>query len=202
MKLLLALLLAASSPRHEWLGAEMPLPLAVRTPQDLQFKNIAEREYLIFNLLSSGKVAWDSGDFGSPSFTTVNSGGALNGGSNTGGVYDAGSVSVTIGTFTASVPYGNTGNSTAAQVSNTMEKAWINWSSKQNFSSEDQLAFAPFNRMTWYATTGWTKPYPGDSKVMTPAEVLAKYPQTTVIGGSDNDIPVSAASVPHSSGRK
>src|SRR5258706_3594903 len=63
MKLLLALLLAASSPRHEWLGAEMPLPLAVRTPQDLQFKNIAEREYLIFNLLSSGKVAWDSGDF-------------------------------------------------------------------------------------------------------------------------------------------
>src|SRR5438045_8423711 len=62
MKLLLALLLAASG-KHDWLGTEMPLPLAVRTPQDLQFKNIAEREYLIFNLLSSGKVAWDSGDF-------------------------------------------------------------------------------------------------------------------------------------------
>src|SRR5438067_6542435 len=63
MKLLLALILAAPAPKHEWLGSEMPLPLAVRTPQDLQFKNIAEREYLIFNLLSSGKVAWDSGDF-------------------------------------------------------------------------------------------------------------------------------------------
>src|SRR4051812_21649770 len=63
MKLLLALILAASTPKHDWLGSEMPLPLAVRTPQDLQFKNIAEREYLIFNLLSSGKVAWDSGDF-------------------------------------------------------------------------------------------------------------------------------------------
>jgi plastocyanin len=62
MKLLLALLLAASG-KHEWLGAEMPLPLAVRTPQDLEFKNVAEREYLIFNLLTSGKVAWDAGDF-------------------------------------------------------------------------------------------------------------------------------------------
>ena len=63
MKLMLALLLAASAPKHDWLGAEMPLPLAVRTPQDLQFKTLAEREYLIFNLLSSGKVAWDAGDF-------------------------------------------------------------------------------------------------------------------------------------------
>jgi plastocyanin len=41
----------------------MPLPLAVRTPQDLEFKNAAERQYLIFNLLASGKVAWDQGDF-------------------------------------------------------------------------------------------------------------------------------------------
>src|SRR5713226_9306883 len=63
MKLLLALLLAAASAKHEWLGTEMPLPLAVRTPQDLEFKNVAEREYLIFNLLTSGKVAWDAGDY-------------------------------------------------------------------------------------------------------------------------------------------
>src|ERR1043165_7395080 len=63
MKLLLAILLAASTPTHEWLGPEMPLPPAARTPQDLQFKTVAEREYLIFNLLSSGKVAWHSGDY-------------------------------------------------------------------------------------------------------------------------------------------
>ena len=65
MKLLLALLLAASSGpgKHDWLGAELPLPLTVRTPQDLQFKNQAERQYLIFNLLSAGKVAFDAGDF-------------------------------------------------------------------------------------------------------------------------------------------
>lgn len=62
MKLLFALLLAASA-RHEWPGADMPLPLAVHTPQDLAFKNEAERQYLIFNLLASGKVAWDERDY-------------------------------------------------------------------------------------------------------------------------------------------
>jgi plastocyanin len=61
--ILIALLLAASPKQHDWLGAEMPLPLAVRTPQDLAFKNLAERQYLIFNLLAAGKVAWDQGDY-------------------------------------------------------------------------------------------------------------------------------------------
>ncbi len=62
MKLLLALLLAASA-KHEWPGAEMPLQLSVRTAQDLEFKSVAERQYLIFNLLASGKQAWDQGDY-------------------------------------------------------------------------------------------------------------------------------------------
>ena len=46
-----------------WLGEELPLPLAVRTPQDLAVKAAAEKQYLIFNLLAGGKLAWDSGDF-------------------------------------------------------------------------------------------------------------------------------------------
>jgi plastocyanin len=41
----------------------MPLPLAVRTPQDLAVKAVAERQYLIFNLLAGGKLAWDRGDY-------------------------------------------------------------------------------------------------------------------------------------------
>ena len=53
---------AAPEPRG-WLGEELPLPLAVRTPQDLAVKAAAERQYLIFNLLAGGKLAWDSGDF-------------------------------------------------------------------------------------------------------------------------------------------
>src|SRR5438045_6104529 len=46
-----------------WLGEEMPLPLAVRTAQDLAVKAAAEKQYLIFNLLAGGKLAWDAGDF-------------------------------------------------------------------------------------------------------------------------------------------
>ncbi len=61
MKLsLLAALLMAAAP---WLGEEMPLPLAVRTPTDLAVKAVAERQYLIFNLIAGGKMAWDKGDF-------------------------------------------------------------------------------------------------------------------------------------------
>jgi plastocyanin len=65
---LLALMLAAPSHRTpEWLGTEMPLPLSVRTSQDLQFKAVAEKQYLIFNLLAAGKVAYDQGDYASAS---------------------------------------------------------------------------------------------------------------------------------------
>ena len=42
-----------------WLGEELPLPLAVRTAQDLAVKAAAEKQYLIFNLLAGGKLAWD-----------------------------------------------------------------------------------------------------------------------------------------------
>jgi plastocyanin len=51
------------SPPSGWVGEELPLPLAVRTPQDLAVKQVAERQYLIFNLLAGGKLAWDAGDF-------------------------------------------------------------------------------------------------------------------------------------------
>jgi hypothetical protein len=91
----------------------------------------------------------------------------------------------------------DTMNGSAAQATNPMQKTWLTWSEKQNFKSEDQLAFAPFNRLTWYATTGWKRPYPGDSTVMTPDEVLKKFPQTVATNGVDNDIPSSRAQTPH-----
>jgi plastocyanin len=59
---------AAADPKPEvpaWLGEEMPLPLTVKTPQDLALKAAAERQYLVFNLLARGKLAWDAGDFAS-----------------------------------------------------------------------------------------------------------------------------------------
>jgi YVTN family beta-propeller protein len=91
----------------------------------------------------------------------------------------------------------DTMNVSAAQATNPMQKTWLAWSEKQDFKSEDQLAFAPFNRLTWYATTGWKRPYPGDSKVMTPDEVLRKFPQSVVTNGVENDIPSSRAQAPH-----
>ena len=57
---------ATAAPAGEvraWPGEEMPLPLAVRTPQDLAVKAAAEKQYLIFNLLAGGKLAFDGGDF-------------------------------------------------------------------------------------------------------------------------------------------
>jgi plastocyanin len=67
---LLAVLAASSSARaapppdtRGWLGEELPLPLAVRTAADLAVKAAAEKQYLIFNLLAGGKLAWDGGDF-------------------------------------------------------------------------------------------------------------------------------------------
>src|SRR5579871_116406 len=57
---------SAAPPAAEsrgWLGEELPLPLAVRTPQDLAVKAAAEKQYLIFNLLAAGEVAFDGGDF-------------------------------------------------------------------------------------------------------------------------------------------
>ena len=56
-----ARLAADSTPA--WLGEELPLPLSVKTPQDLALKAVAERQYLVFNLLARGKLAWDAGDF-------------------------------------------------------------------------------------------------------------------------------------------
>ena len=40
----------------------MPLPLVVRTPEDIAFKAAVERQYLIFNLLAGGRLAYDRGD--------------------------------------------------------------------------------------------------------------------------------------------
>jgi plastocyanin len=54
---------AAGGAGREWLGEEMPLPLAVKTAQDLAVKAVAEKQYLIFNLLAGGKLAWDGGDY-------------------------------------------------------------------------------------------------------------------------------------------
>ena len=46
-----------------WLSDELPLPLLVKTPQDIGFKSAVERQYLIFNLMAGGKLAYQRGDY-------------------------------------------------------------------------------------------------------------------------------------------
>lgn len=65
----LALMLLAAAPAKTvdagiwWEAESIPLQLPVKNPEDLTFKSAAERQYLIFNLLAGGKVAWDRGDY-------------------------------------------------------------------------------------------------------------------------------------------
>lgn len=68
MTLLSLCLVLAAAPKADagvpsWLGDSLPLPLTVKTPEDLSFKAAAEKQYLVFNLLAGGKVAWDRGDY-------------------------------------------------------------------------------------------------------------------------------------------
>lgn len=58
-----ALLTAALLHAGGWPGDEMPLPLTVKTPEDLQFKASAEKQYLIFNLMAAGRLAWERGEW-------------------------------------------------------------------------------------------------------------------------------------------
>jgi RHS repeat-associated protein len=74
----------------------------------------------------STRYTYNSSLFSGPSFTTIPASGNLAGGtaSNPGvTVYDQGSVSATVGGFTATAPYSQTGNSTAAEVAAALAAA-------------------------------------------------------------------------------
>ncbi|HET6964837.1 MAG TPA: bifunctional YncE family protein/alkaline phosphatase family protein, partial [Acidimicrobiales bacterium] len=54
-------------------------------------------------------------------------------------------------------------------------EAWFAWGAQQHFGGttprEDFAHPEQLNRFDWYAATGWTRPYPGDSRILTPDEV-------------------------------
>lgn len=59
-----------------------------------------------------------------------------------------------------------------------LAKQWQTWSTQQKTGGskpeEDQVNPAQLNRINWYASTGWTKPYPGDKRILGPNEVPGK----------------------------
>jgi YVTN family beta-propeller protein len=63
---------------------------------------------------------------------------------------------------------------------------WADWSKQQRFAGahalEDNANPAMLNRLDWYAATGWTKPYPGDTKILAPGQVPGRNLPASYIG--------------------
>ena len=62
-------------------------------------------------------------------------------------------------------------NPSLAQAPSRMQAAWAAWSAKQDWATEDMVNMAQGNRDVWYASNNFTKPYPGDTRVLLPNEV-------------------------------
>ncbi|HEV3315945.1 MAG TPA: RHS repeat-associated core domain-containing protein, partial [Candidatus Angelobacter sp.] len=78
------------------------------------------------NYAFSTGFTYDTADFSSPSFTTNPASGSMSGGTDSYPgitVYDFGTLTATIGSFSASVNYGQSGNSTATQVAAALASA-------------------------------------------------------------------------------
>jgi hypothetical protein len=62
-------------------------------------------------------------------------------------------------------------NPAVTVTANAVQTAWAQWSVKQDWSSEDMMNMAQGNRDVWYSSSNFTKPYPGDTKVLMPNQV-------------------------------
>ena len=64
---------------------------------------------------------------------------------------------------------------------------WVAWSDDQFTSGalaqEDSVNPAQMNRLTWYTSTGWVRPYPGDSRILGPDEVPGRDLPPQELGG-------------------
>src|SRR5579864_3611914 len=106
------------------------------------------------NYSLSASTTYDTADFSAASFATSTSGlgGGTNGTSPT-TVYDSGTVTVTIGSFTASAPFSQGGNTTAAQVA----QALVSSSNPNNLNRSGSPVTASVSGSTLainYATVG------------------------------------------------
>lgn len=66
-------------------------------------------------------------------------------------------------------------------------KVWAEWAAKQDFNTEDMVNMAQLNRNIWYASNSYTKPYPGDSRVLLPNEVPGSNSTRTQQQDADGD---------------
>jgi YVTN family beta-propeller protein len=68
-----------------------------------------------------------------------------------------------------------------------VEKQWQQWKSQQHLTGPnavpDYANPAQMNHFTWYATHGWTTPYPGESTIYAPDQVPGAYIPAPDSGG-------------------
>jgi YVTN family beta-propeller protein len=78
---------------------------------------------------------------------------------------------LTTTTSSATAVTGSSPDSATAAI----QKQWQVWSAHQQFGgakpAEDASNPAQLNRLDWYASTGWSKPYPGDRAILGPYQV-------------------------------
>ena len=89
----------------------------------------------------------------------------------------AGVAGVTAGTTQQAAASASNGSANTVIPASVMGiyRQWAEWSTHQHFGGaypdEDQANPAMLNRLDWYSATGWTKPYPGDKKILAPGQV-------------------------------
>lgn len=65
-------------------------------------------------------------------------------------------------------------------------RQWVAWSHHQNVNGphavNDSSNPAQLNRLDWYSATGWKRVYPGDLRILTPAQVPGRHRSSLDIG--------------------
>ena len=67
-----------------------------------------------------------------------------------------------------------------------MRRAWAEVCAEMDFSRPDAVADGLLGHAVWYASTGFTRAYPGESRVLLPAEVDAGAVNHRVLGARDD----------------
>ena len=67
-----------------------------------------------------------------------------------------------------------------------VRRAWAQVCTEMDFSRPDAVDDSLLNHAVWYASTGFARPYPGDTRVLLPAEVLRGAVNHRVLGALDD----------------
>lgn len=86
---------------------------------------------------------------------------------------------------------------TVPAVSRSLYRQWSAWGKAQHFNGArafpDYADPEQLNRLDWYSSTGWTKPYPGDKTILAPEQVVGAHNNYIWLAATDRAIENGAA---------